>query len=121
MSRKRPATDPPPSVELDIDPLERILQVLDETIAARQSLNEQTTHMSGALRMAETLHHKVTEAHISANGALMTAIAERGCLQQIGTAATSLGVGVHRCVLCKITPQQSPLQRSLYLECRRAQ
>ena len=26
--------DPPPAVELEIDPLERILQVLDETIAA---------------------------------------------------------------------------------------
>ena len=111
MSRKRPATDPPPSVELEIDPLERSRQVLDETIAARQSLNEQTTHMSGALRMAETLHHKVTEAHISANGALMTAIAERGCLQQIGTAATSLGV--HRCVLCKQCQNSEKCNKSM--------
>ena len=99
MSRKRPATDPPPSVELEIDPLERILQVLDETVAARQSLQEQTARVSEALRMARTLHHTLTTAHVNANGAMMMAIAERGCLRQIETTATSLGLGVQGCVL----------------------
>ena len=91
MSRKRPAEDPPPSAE--DDPLDRLLQVLDETVAARQSLHEQAARVQDCLRVAETLHDMLATAYLNVQGSMATALSEHGFIRQVENAAATLGIG----------------------------
>ena len=90
MSRKRVAEAPPPPDE--DDPLQRILQVLDETVAARQSLAEQAARVQGCLRMAETLHDMLATSYLSVQNSMNTSIAEHGLVRQVENAASTLSL-----------------------------
>ena len=68
MAPKRALDDPPPtdavvsSTEAGDRPLLRILRVLEETRAARQSIVADSTHVQDCLRAAEDLHRMLLMA-----------------------------------------------------------
>ena len=89
MSRKRPANDPPPPRE-DGAPLDRILNVLEETLMARSSLMEQTVHVQQCLHTANALHEMLLTAHANANRGVQMAIDEQSALMQLQMAAGTM-------------------------------
>ena len=91
MSRKRPASDPPERPE-EFDPLNRILQVLDETVAARQTLVVHSQSLQNCLRMADDLHRTMLAMHSNMSQRILTDAGDIPMRQLTGSTDTETRV-----------------------------
>jgi len=88
MSRKRPATDPPPAPEPQEspDPLTRILQVLNDTMATRHALLVHSQSVQGCLHIADNLHRTLLGVYDNTCQRITSGTSEQASLQELATA-----------------------------------